>query len=167
MCIKCQESSFVCQTCGSLLDPDWERLVPYWIERKNIKRIVNTSESDCFVWFLKYCGKIVRVGFGSLQKLLNETKPSPHYVKFDSAFIYLCDSVDERNIFATYAMGSIDGVDNRKAVPNERYVGKMALRFKSAVPMSVRQYVIDDPDLTIGESKYWDMNKLRGSGYVY
>lgn len=167
MCVECQNHNFVCNKCGTILDPEWERLLGYWTDRKGLRRLVETSKSDCFVWFLKYNDKIVRVGFGSLQKLFNETKPSPHYIKFDSVFIYMCRDIEERNIFATYAMGNIDSVDNRKAVPNERYIGKMLLRFKSTVPVKVRQYVLDDPDLVIGSAKYWDIRKLRENGYVY
>ncbi len=167
MCVECQNHNFVCNKCGTILDPEWERLLGYWTDRKGLRRLVETSKSDCFVWFLKYNDKIVRVGFGSLQKLFNETKPSPHYIKFDSVLIYMCRDIEERNIFATYAMGNIESVDNRKAVPNERYIGKMLLRFKSTVPIRVRQYVLEDPDLVIGSAKYWDIRKLRENGYVY
>lgn len=167
MCMNCQEYNFVCRSCGTILDPEWERLQPYWIDRKGIKRIVDTSDSRNFVWFLRYAGKIVRVGFGDLHKLLNETKPSPRYIQFDSVFIYMCDSIEERNIFATYAMGNIDGVDNRRALRNNRYVSNGALRFKDVVSLDIRNYVLEDPDFLIGETKYWDVNKLRESGYVY
>lgn len=167
MCVECQNHNFVCDHCGTILDPEWGRLIGYWTDRKGIKRIVETSKSDCFVWFLKYNDKIVRVGFGSLQKLLSETKPSPRYIKFDSVFIYMCRDIEERNIFATYAMGNIEGIDNRRGVPNERYIGKMSLRFRSVVPEYVREYVMNDPDLVVGEMKYWDIRKLREQGYVY
>lgn len=166
MCINCSESTFVCQTCGTILDPNWERLSPFYCTRRMLKDLVESSDSDCFVWFLKYKEKIVKIGFGSLEKLHNETAPNPRYCKFDSAFIYLCKDISERNIFATYAMGNIEGIVNRKAVPNEKYIGKMQLQFKNTISNYVRQHVIEDPDLIIGNARYWDIDRLREAGYV-
>lgn len=166
MCENCCESSFVCPVCGTIVDSSWDRINVYACDRKALKGLVGSCADPTFVWFLRYQGKIVRVGFGDLQKLYKETKPSPVYTKFDSVFIYWCSSLEERNIFATYAMANIEGILNRKAAPNNKYVGKMGIRFRSIVPVHIRQYVLNDPDLRIGDAEYWDIDKLREAGYV-
>ena len=166
MCVNCYNSNFVCETCGAIMNEDWKHMQPYFCLRKGLKKLKDTSSDENFVWFLRLDDKIVKVGFGSLYKLWRETLPSPYYCRFDSVFVYWCNSEDERNVFATFAMGNIEGVSNRKAVPNIRYIGKSELRFKSVVPGNIREYVMQDPDLVIGNSKYWDIEKLREAGYV-
>lgn len=166
MCVNCYNSNFVCSTCGTIVNEDWKNLVPYFCLRKSLKRLKDTSDSENFVWFLRLDDRIMKIGFGSLHKLWRETLPSPYYTRFDSVFIYWCKSEEERNIFATFAMGNIEGIVNKKAVPNTKYVGKTELRFKSVVPGDMRDYVMRDPDLIIGDSKYWDIDKLREAGYV-
>ena len=166
MCENCSGATFVCESCGTIIDPAWEHIAVWACERKMLKALVNGCSDATFVWFLRYQGKIVRVGYGDLQKLYKETKPSPVYTKFDSVFIYWCRDVEERNVFATYSMANIEGILNRKAAPNNKYVGKMAIRFRSVVPMHMRQYVMSDPDLRIGDAEYWDIDRLREAGYV-
>lgn len=167
MCNQCYEHSFVCTGCGAVLDTAWEGLMPYYVERRNLKTLCESSSDSCFVWLLRYQGKIVRVGYGDLLKLFKETKPSPHYIKFDSAFIYWLGDNEWRNVFATVAMANIEGVVNRQAATNNKYVGKMSIRFKSSVPAYVRSHILADPDLKIGELGYWDIDRLREAGYVH
>lgn len=166
MCENCCNATFVCPVCGTIVDPAWEHVQVYACERKALKSLVGSCGDANFVWFLRYQGKIVRVGFGDLQKLYKETKPSPVYTKFDSVFIYWCRDAEERNVFATYSMANIEGILNRKAAPNNKYVGKMSIRFRSVVPVHIRQYVLGDPDLRIGDAEYWDIDRLREAGYV-
>lgn len=167
MCKQCYDAqSFVCPGCGAVLNEDWAGLSPYYVERRNLKNVVDTSKDSCFVWLLRYQGKIVRVGYGDLLKLFKETKPSPHYIKFDSAFVYWLGDNEWRNRFALVAIASIDGVENRRGIESEKYVGKMALRFRSCVPAYVRQHIIEDPDYKVGDFGYYDIDRLRESGYV-
>lgn len=170
MCDSCFEYNFVCQNCGTILDPEFADKQCYLAQRKQLKDLLGTSPSgdaaNRFVWFLRYRGRIVKVGYGSLQKLCNETRPNAAYCKFDSVFIYYCTDEDDRDIFATAAMGNIANIVNRKAVPNPRFVGKAALKFRNTVPFHVRNIILNDPDLVIGEAQYWDIAKLRGQGYV-
>jgi hypothetical protein len=156
----------VCRQCGAILDPQWEHVYVYACDRKMLKSLVGGCSDSTFVWFLKLEGKIVRIGFGDLLKLYKETKPSPVYTRFDSVFIYWLSSEEERNVFATYSMANIEGVLNRKAVANNKYVGKMSIRFNNTVPMNIRQYVLKDPDIVIGSTGYWDIDRLREAGYV-
>ncbi len=166
MCDNCYVHEYACPDCGSILDEEFKYLRPYCAWRKELAELEKTSTADSFVWFLRYRGKIVKVGFGDLHKLYGETKPNAHYCKFDSVFIYWCKDEDERNIFATKSMGCIEGVVNRKAVPNNKYVGIMGLRFRRVVGDYMRKAVLDNPDLIIGEAKYWNIEKLREDGYV-
>ena len=166
MCDKCYLNMYACPDCGAILDEEFRHLQPFGVYRKELRELEKTSTDSSFVWFLRYQGKIVKVGFGDLHKLFGETKPNAHYCKFDSVYIYYCVDDEERNIFATKSMGCLDGLVNRKAVPNNKYVGVMGLRFHRAVNSYMRQAVLDNPDLIIGEAKYWDIDKLREAGYV-
>lgn len=166
MCNQCYGQSFVCPGCGTIHDEAWKGLAPYYVERRNIKALCETSQDSCFVWFLRYKGEIVRVGYGDFLKLSKETKPSPHYTKFDSVFVYWLGDSEWRNQFATYAMANIEGVQNRRGVESNKYVGKMSIRFKNTIPSHIRRFVLEDPDLTIGDMGYWDIDKLREGGYV-
>lgn len=166
MCENCYSQTYVCPDCGMIIDEDFRHLIVYPVKRKELRELEKTSTDHSFVWFLRYKGKIVKVGFGDLHKLYGETKPNAHYCKFDSVYIYWCKDEDERNIFATKSMGNIDGVVNRKAVPNNKYVGVMGLRFKNIVNDYMRRAILDNPDLIIGDAKYWDIDKLKEVGYV-
>ena len=170
MCDSCFEYEFVCRKCGTILDPEFTDKQVYLAERKQLKPLADTAPDgdagNWFVWFLRYHGTIVKVGWGSLQKLCNEMKPNSSYCKFDTVFIYYCDSEAERNVFATVAMGRIEGVVNRKAVPNMRFVGRAGVQFKNTVPPYIRSVVLSEPDLVIGEAQYWDLTKLQEASYV-
>lgn len=167
MCNQCYESqAFICPGCGTVQDEAWHGLMPYYVERRNIKTLCESSKDSCFVWLLRYQGKIVRVGYGDLLKLLKETKPSPHYTKFDSVFVYWLGDSEWRNRFALCCMAGIEGVQNRRGVESEKYVGKMSIRFKSTVPCHVRRFLLEEPDLKVGDMGYWDLDKLREAGYV-
>ena len=167
MCNICdEEHEFVCPGCGEIKTEDWAGLSPFYAERKNIKTLLDSSNDSCFVWLLRYRGKIVRVGYGDFLKLNNETKPSPHYIKFDSVFVYWLGDEEWRNRFALSCMANIEGVQNRRGVESNKYVGKMALRFKSSVPMHVRRFLLDEPDMKVGDMGYWDIERLREAGYV-
>lgn len=166
MCNDCYNYDFVCETCGTILNEEYSHIVGYFANRKMLKDLMKTSNEESFVWFLRYNGKIVKVGFGSLSKLFNETKPNANYIKFDTVFIYYCNSKDERDIFATASMGYIDGIVNKKAVPNKRYIGKTDLVFKNTVPPYIRKIVLTEPDLVIGNNIYWDAYRLKEEGYV-
>jgi hypothetical protein len=168
MCNKCYESdqSFVCSSCGTPLSEDWAGLSPFYAERKSLKDLVETNKDSCFVWLLRYRGKIVRVGYGDLLKLYKETKPSPHYIKFDSVFVYWLGDNEWRNRFALACIAGIDGVHNRRGVESNKYVGKMTLRFRSCVPAYVRQHILEDPDYKVGDFGYYDIERLQEGGYV-
>ena len=167
MCNQCYVGqTFVCSGCGTVQDEAWQGLMPYYVERRNLKNVVETSKDSCFVWLLRYQGSIVRVGYGDLLKLFKETKPSPHYVKFDSVFIYWLGDNEWRNRFALCCMANIDGVQNRRGVESNKYCGKMSIRFKSTVPGHVRRFLLEEPDLRVGDMGYWDIDKLREAGYV-
>lgn len=168
MCNQCYENEpFVCSGCGSLKDPDWEGLSPFYVDRRNLKDLASKGSDENLVWLLRYRGKIVRVGYGGLLKLFNETKPSPHYIKFDGAFVYWLGNEEWRNRFALCCMAGIEGVQNRRGIESEKYVGKMGLRFRACVPAYVRRHIIEDPDLKVGEFGYYDIDRLKEDGYVY
>lgn len=168
MCNQCYENeTFVCSGCGALKSEEWAGLDPFYVDRRNLKTLAEQGSDDSLVWLLRYRGKIVRVGYGDVQKLYKETKPSPYYIKFDGAFVYWLGDEEWRNRFALCCMAGIDGVQNRKGIESNKYVGKMALRFRSCVPVHVRRHVLDDPDLRVGDYGYWDIDKVREAGYVY
>ena len=166
MCNMCEGQNFVCPCCGGIVCEDWSGLSPYYVERKGIKTLCESNKDSCFVWLLRYRGKIVRVGYGDLFKLFNETKPSPHYIKFDSVFAYWLGDEEWRNRFALACMANIEGVQNRRGVESDKYKGKMSIRFRSSVPMHVRRFLLEEPDLKVGDMGYWDIERLREAGYV-
>lgn len=169
MCNQCCENeSFVCSGCGALKSEEWSGLSPFYVDRRNLKELVAQGGGDeNLVWLLRYKGKIVRVGYGGILKLFNETKPSPHYVKFDGAFVYWLGDPEWRNRFALHCMANIDGIVNRRGIESAKYVGKMSIRFRSCVPAYLRSHILEDPDLKVGEFGYYDMERLRQDGYVY
>lgn len=160
MCVNCQLYNYVCQECGEILDNRYSHLKCYPIQRKDIKNIIWSSQSDNFVWFLRFQGKIVKVGFGNLLKLLNETRPNANYIRFDAVFIYYCENEAERNEFACCSMGEIESVMNRRGVRNERYKTKKEMRWNGGVSAETRDMLLGDPDFVIGESQYYDISRL-------
>lgn len=168
MCNQCCENEpFVCSKCGTLKEDCWVGLSPFYVDRRNLRNLAEQGNGDNnLVWLLRYRGKIVRVGYGGIDKLYKETKPSPYYTKFDGAFVYWLGEEEWRNRFALCCMASIEGVQNRRGVESNKYVGKMALRFKSCVPSYLRAHIIEDPDYRVGDFGYYDIEKLRDGGYV-
>lgn len=164
MCEICAEQNYVCPKCGKILDPDWEQLVPYICARKDIKNISWTCSSENFVWLLRFEGRIVKVGYGGLVKLLNETRPNATYIRFDTAIIYLCNSEEERNVFACRTMGELEGIVNRRGVVNTRYKTLTEMKWRTNIPMDVKTAVLGDPDFKIGNTGYWDISKLSEYG---
>lgn len=169
MCNQCNESEgFVCSSCGMIRDESWSGLSPFYVDRRNLKDLVESGGGDeNLVWLLRYRGKIVRVGFGGIVKLYKETKPSPHYIKFDGAFVYWLGDPEWRNRFALCCMAGIEGLQNRRGIESDKYVGKMSLRFRESVPAYVRGHILEDPDLKVGSFGYYDREKLQEAGYVY
>lgn len=168
MCNQCYDNeTFVCSGCGALKEQTWTGLSPFYVDRRNLRQLAEQGESDeNLVWLLRYKGKIVRVGYGDIQKLYKETKPSPYYIKFDGAFVYWLGNEEWRNRFALCCMANIEGVQNRRGIESQKYVGKMTLRFRSCVPAYVRQHILEDPDYKVGDFGYYDIERLREGGYV-
>ena len=160
MCVNCQLYNYVCQECGTILDDRYAHLQPYEIDRKSIKNIIWSSQADTFVWFLRFKGQIVKVGFGNLLKLLNETRPNANYIRFDSVFIYYCTDARERDQFACCSMGEIEGVINRRGVKNDRYKTKKEMRWSSVISAETRAMLLGDPEFKIGDNEYYDLDRL-------
>lgn len=168
MCNQCYENEpFVCSGCGSLKSEDWQGLSPFYVDRRDLKRLSEQGGDENLVWLLRYQGKIVRVGYGGIHKLYKETKPSPYYTKFDGAFVYWLGDGEWRNRFALWCMANIEGIQNRRGIESNKYVGKMSLRFRFCVPAYVRTHILEDPDLRVGDFGYYDLERLRADGYVY
>lgn len=164
MCDECAKYEYVCQKCGTITDAEFAHLVPYVCTRKELKNLVHTSTADTFVWFLRFQGKIVKVGYGTLIKLLNETRPNANYLRFDTAIIYWCKDAVERNVFACRSMGEIEGLFNRKGVDNIKYKPLAKMKWKTPVSVSVRSSMLGDPLFYIGETGYWDVSELTAYG---
>ena len=164
MCVNCQQYNYICPDCGEVLDSDYIHLKAYYCLRRNIKNLLWSSQSDNFVWLLRFEGKIVKVGFGNLIKLLNETRPNANYTRFDSVFLYYCNNEEERNEFACRCMGEIDGVINRRGVHNNRYKTKKELRWSNPVNPETRDIILGDPDFAVGDSQYYDIDRLQEYG---
>ena len=164
MCDKCSESKFICPDCGAVLDGS-DGPEPYICTRKDLKNLIFTSRSDCFVWILRFNGVPIKVGYGPLIKLFNETRPNANYVRFDTVIIYWLPSVEERNIFACRAMGEIDGIVNRRGVPNRKYKSRTEMRWRiTGVSPAARETILGDPAFYIGETPYWDISELEAYG---
>ena len=160
MCEKCSEHEFICAECGSVVNPEYSHLVPYSIVRKEIKNLVWTSDSENFVWILMFEGRMVKVGQGSLIKLLNETRPNASYIRFDSVRIYWCASTEECKSFACRLMGEIKGLVNRRGVVNTVYKTRAELRWSNKVNPDMREMILGDPEFRIAGVDYWDVRKL-------
>lgn len=165
MCEKCKcDEQFICTDCGEVFGDDYVNLKPFSVIRREIKNLVWTSQSDNFVWILRFEGRPVKVGYGSLVKLNNETRPNANYIRFDSVWIYWCDSPETRNSFACRLMGEIPGIVNRRGVMNNRYKTRKEMRWKSNPSASVRDMVLDSPDFEIAGIGYWDIQRLEQFG---
>lgn len=160
MCENCYQYEFVCEKCGTVNWTEYAGLVPYRAIRREIKNLVATSDSQDFVWVLVFEGKPVKVGYGSLIKLNNETRPNANYIRFDTAWIYYCGNTDFRNQFACRLMGAIKGLVNRKGVVNSVYKTRNEMRWNVNPAISVKNDILDDPDFMIADTGYWDVRKL-------
>ena len=160
MCERCNEQEFVCLNCGAVQGT----MIPYQCIRRELKNLLWTSQSENFVWILRFEGRPVKVGCGSLTKLNNETRPNANYIRFDTVWIYWCDNIDDSKALACRLMGEIQGLVNRRGVINNRYKTRNEMRWKSNPPASVRNMLLDSPDFEIAGIGYWDVDKLSQYG---
>ena len=153
MCDRCYKHDYLCSDCGKVIDEEFKDLIPFTCLRKDIKNIVMTSTSNNFVWLLMFNETPVKIGYGSLVKLLNETRPNATYVRFTHVHIYYCNSEEQRNEFATKSMGYIDGLLNRKGVKNNKYKAFNEIVMNCSREQKVK--ALGEPDFRIGDMGYW------------
>lgn len=160
MCKMCEQYEHVCLNCGAVKHPDWNGKVFPWVcERRKLKELVETSDSESFVWIMLFRGVAVKVGCGTLKKLYNETLPNPRYCRFDTTIIYYMKDKWDRNEFATLLCGLIgDGLLNRQGWVNYTYcrVGDLVMPPDKCNPYDA----FGDADFYIGDMPYWDIRKL-------
>lgn len=165
MCEKCNEAEKVfCSVCGSVLAGGWEDKQGYLAQRREIKNLMFGCLAETFVWVLMFEGRPVKVGYGSLVKLNNETRPNATYIRFDSVWIYWCNTGEECRAFACWLMGNIKGIVNRKGVSNSKYKSKTEMRWVNNVPLTNRNLILGEPDFEIAGIGYWSMDKISQFG---
>lgn len=165
-CERCAEYEFVCPSCGSVIAEEYAWAVPYSVLRREIKNLIWTSAEETFVWILMFEGRPVKVGHGGLTRLLNETRPNANYIRFDTALVYWCPTVDLRDEFCCRLIGSVDGLTNRRGVNNKRYKTKKDIHWKVNPSNSVKESILQDPDFEICGVGYWDVLKLEQFGVM-
>ena len=161
-CECCEAFEKVCQVCGSIKVEGWEEMQGYSCKRKDLKYMASYP-GEMFVWLMLKDGVAVKVGCGTMKKLLNETVPNARYVRFDRAVIWMCVDKWQRNELATMLCGLFEqSVVNRQGWTNYVYcrAGELIMPPGCCSPVDA----FGDADFYIGDTPYWDFRKLEMIG---